>query len=198
VEEDEIHDDDYGMYPAKVIDIEDPLGLHRIQFAIPGKMERSGWAIPITSGGGAAQRGGHVMPAVGSDVFVVFLNGDPNTPAYQGGYWGARPTGSEMPADIQAAGADAHLVQAFELGQLGGLAFRVTLDERAGHRSFKIYAVDPADDEVVVSVELDLEKRGLVLYGLTGVELRSDGFVQALAPVIQFNNRALLPRAAPI
>jgi hypothetical protein len=195
VDDDEL---DFGTYPATVVDVRDEKGLHRVKFTIPGKIARSDWALPTTIGGGSAQRGGHVVPAVGSDIEVRFAHGNKNFPLYSCGWWGTPRTGSEMPRDIIDAKNEAHLVQAFEIGNLGTISFRVTLDERPTKRSFRIYAVDTTTNTQIAGIELDLEQRGLVLHGLTGVAIQSDGFVQLTAPTVQFNGRTLQTKAGPV
>lgn len=188
-------EDDHGTYMAFVADVADPLGLHRLRFSIPGKMALSDWAWPRNAGG--PQRGGHVVPRVGNMVVVNFIDGNKDLAVYSNGWWAQRADGKTAPVDLVAAGNQAHLVQAFEIGDIGGIAFRVTLDERSGRRSCRAYAVDTENDLEIVSLELDLEKRGIVIYGLTGIVLQSDGYIQATAPIVQINDRAAQTKGGP-
>lgn len=166
---------DHGIYDGTVIDRADPLNLRRVRVSIPGKGETV-WALPRTLGGGGAQRGGHVLPAIGQTVLVQFLHGDRRRPIYEGAWWGT----GEAPRELLAAGSDAQEVQAFEL-PLGtdGSALRVTLDGRAGKRAWKVAAVQRtgADESVLGSIELDIEQRVVEVYGLAGVQIRSLGFI---------------------
>lgn len=181
-------------YPAFVRHVDDPLGLHRVRCEIPGYMKLTPWAFPLTNGGGSANRGAHIVPIVGSIVFVRFLYGDDERPVYSGGSWSS----GMPPADVRAAGKEAHKIQALEIGALGDLSFRATVDERTGHRAVKIYAIDTTDDEVVASLEFDLEQRGVSLFGLAGVDIQGRGFVNIDAPQVQINDRLVATKAGPI
>lgn len=188
-------EEDNSTCLAFVSDVEDPLGLHRIRYSIPGKLALSDWSWPRDAGG--PQRGGHVVPRVGTMVVVNFIDGNKDLSVYSNGWWvnaGARQT---APADLITAGKQAHLVQAFEIGDIGGIAFRATIDERIGQRSARVYAVDTETNLEIVSIELDLEKRGIVIYGLTGIVLQSDGYIQATAPIVQINDRTAQTKGGP-
>lgn len=207
--DDEDDDDgkDFGVYPGYVVDNKDPDGRHRVRVHVPGLYERTAWAVPQTSGGGAvpnsagdATRGSgfHAAPRLNAVVFVSFLYGDPERPTYVGGDWGIVDGKSNMPADIVAAGKDAHLVQAGEW-RFADLSLRVVIDERPGKRALKVYAVDLQNSEdPIATIEIDLEGRGIVVYGLTGVAVQSSGFVQLTAPVLQLNERTVRTAAAPV
>lgn len=188
-------EDDNSTCMAFVSDVADPLGLHRIRFSIPGKMALSDWSWPRDAGG--PQRGGHVVPRVGDMVVVNFIEGNKDLTVYSNGWWVNAGSRQTAPTDIIAAGNQAHLVQAFEIGDIGGIAFRVTLDERVGRRSCRVYAVDTTTGIEIVTLELDLEKRGIVIYGLTGIVLQSDGYIQATAPIVQINDRTAQTKGGP-
>ena len=189
-------DDDHGTYMAFVSDVADPLGLHRIRFSIPGKMALSDWSWPRHAGG--PRRGGHIVPHVGDMVVIEFIDGNKDLSTYTNGWWAQRADGKTAPVDLVAAGNQAHLVQAFEIGDIGGISFRATLDERVGRRSCRVYAIDTVNNLEIVSLELDLEKRGIVIYGLTGIVLQSDGYIQATAPIVQINDRAVQTKGGPV
>lgn len=180
-------------YPGFVRQVDDPLGLHRVRVEIPGYMALTPWAFPEVSGGGMA-RGGHIVPEVNNIVFVRFLFGDDERPIYSGASWGT----PQVPADIKAAGKQAHLVQGLEISKLGDLSFRVTIDERPGKRAVKVYAVDVTDNEIIASLEFDLEKRGLSIFGLAGVDIQARGFVNVDAAQVQVHDRLVLEKAGPI
>lgn len=97
-----------------VTDNVDPEGLHRVLVRIPGLMDESQWATPLTMGGGSAQLGGHIVPPIGSDVVVQFIGGDYEHPVYSGGPWGRQ----QPPQTVVDAGPLAHQVQALQLGDL--------------------------------------------------------------------------------
>lgn len=72
------------LYPARVTANEDPKGLRRVRFVIPGLVEpESPWALPLaTGGGGSERRGGVIVPEVGATVGAMFAFGDPSLPYY--------------------------------------------------------------------------------------------------------------------
>lgn len=191
----DVEEQDLRTYIGFVIDNKDPLPLHRVCASIPGLTEDTGWMYPASTAGGGLQHGGHIAPKVGSRVRISQEMGDVERMVYEPHGW----VEEDVPADITAAGAEAHLVQAFEFAKLGPLSFRVTLDERPATRAFRIYAVDTEnEDDLVVALELDLVSRGVVVYGLTGVELRSLGFIQLSGAIIQMNERPVQPKSSPI
>lgn len=182
-----VEEKDPYAYVGFVLNAEDPRGEHRARIELPGLTDDTGWARPRHRHG--------VAPRVGDRVLVTYEFGNVDRPLWE--Y--AAQVQDERPADVRAAGTNAHLVHAFELGSLGPISFRVTLDERAASRGFRIYAVDTANgDDLIAAVELDLVNRAVVVYGLTGVEIRSTGFIQLAAALIQVNDRAVLPRSTPI
>ncbi|RTL27578.1 MAG: hypothetical protein EKK55_05960 [Rhodocyclaceae bacterium] len=196
--DEEPEDRDFGVYPAFVTKVNDPEGRHRVKVTVKNKISESDWARPSTSGGGSEGRGFHAAPKVGALVFLSFLDGDVEAPVYTCGSWAVDGSKKHMPADIAKAGADAHLVQAGEW-RFGDISLRVVIDERPATRSCRVYAVDLQNaEDPIASVELDLVGRGVVIHGLSGVEIRSDGFIQLLAAVIQANERTFMPKAAPI
>ena len=191
----QVEDSDLRPYVGFVLKVDDPRGEHRVCVEVPGLTDDTGWARPRSTMGGGLQHGGHIVPRVGSRVIVTYEYGNPERPLYEPAAWVAE----DVPADIVAAGNEAHLVQAFEFAKLGPISFRVTLDERPATRSFRIYAVDADNgDSLIAALELDLVSRATIVYGLTGVEIRSTGFIQLAAALIQFNDRALLPAATPV
>ena len=187
---------DFGLYDGTVIDIDDPLNLRRVRAELPG-MGPTVWAFPRTQGGGGAQQGGHVLPAVGSTVLVQFLHGDRRRPVYEGGWWGT----GEAPRELLAAGGDATKVQAFEWPMgTDGMSLRVTLDGRAGQRKWLLAAVERvgSDETVIASVELDLEQMVLDLYGLAGVQVRSLGFIDVKGLAARILKRRVDRNTKPI
>lgn len=190
------NDLDWGLYDAPVIDTADPLHLRRVRVNIPGRGETV-WALPRTTGGGGPQRGGHLLPRVGQTVLVQFLHGDRRRPVYEGAWWGT----GEQPRELLAAGAEAEQVQAFEVAMGNdGTSIRVTLDERAGKRAWKVAAVQRTgeSESVIASIELDLEQRVLDLYGLAGVQVRSLGFVDIKGLIARILKRRVDRNTKPI
>lgn len=119
----------YGAQKGTVVDNADPQGLHRCRIRVAGIADPyTDWSLPLTSGGGSAQRGGHIVPAVGADVVVWFHQGDPQGDSwYACGNWGQPEDADvpEVPDDVNADLANAHLVHSLQLGPV-----TLTFDER--------------------------------------------------------------------
>lgn len=199
----------FAPWPGVVVDNVDPDGLHRVKIRIDGLIEPStDWAFPLTgAGGGSAQRGAHVVPAINATVVVQFLGGDPERPVYQPAWWGRVQTSespnrdqykSEMPGDADAAGAEAHQVQVIELEGIS-----ITVDERGGKRLLAIYDRElreraAADTELAALgvgdpiIEYDIEGKGLTLSSLSAVVIKSKGIVTIDGLEVHVNGKLAL------
>lgn len=165
-----------------VVSNEDPEGLHRVKVKIPGLIEESQWALPMTMGGGSAQRGGHIVPDEGADVFVWFLGGDVERPVYSGGHWGKPSAGSEMPTDALDATSDAHKVQTLEMGNL-----RITFDERDDRKLFSLE--DKASGDSIV---WDMKNAGMRIELTAALLIKVFGKFDVQAAEISLNGRNVL------
>ena len=96
------------LYLGEVTRRDDPDGLGRVRCLIPGVIEpETRWAFPMGApGAGTAQRGTFEPPAVGSNVMVQFLLGDPDHPYYQTGPWGDPGGVSDVPTNAEVEGDD--------------------------------------------------------------------------------------------
>lgn len=68
----------YGLLVGRIVDVDDPANLGRVQARIgaQGANDRTGWIDPLW--GGAIEE----TPAVGDFIYVQFVDGDPNRPTY--------------------------------------------------------------------------------------------------------------------
>jgi uncharacterized protein involved in type VI secretion and phage assembly len=95
----------YGVYPAHVIDIQDPEGLGRVEVRLPWQRlsrqhDGMAWARLATLMAGDG-RGSWFIPEVGDEVLVAFEGGDPSRPYVLGSLWSAQDT---PPAAMDGAG----------------------------------------------------------------------------------------------
>lgn len=172
-----------------VVDNVDPEGLHRVRIDVPGVTRLTSWARPLTMGGGSAQRGSHIAPAVGADVAVWFTNGDIERPLYAALHWGkptpaeGQPIGEQPVTLRDAPPAEAHLVQALQLGPLV-----VTVDERPGQRKLALQDIESGD-----SIVWDFEKKGLVVRMTSAVLVESLGALDLNGLVTTVKRRLVTP-----
>ena len=178
-------------WPAEVIDVMDPEGLHRIKFTVPGLVEESPWAFPKTAGGGSAQFGGHIAPEVGGVVFVEWLGGDPEKPIYCGGSWGVVDgAGSEMPQAIRDAGEEAHLVHSVQLGPMEIVVDLRERDATAG--TGQLLSIEDRNAGTTI-LTYDISKQGLSLEADYLVQILAAGIVKVEAAQTQINQRTVKP-----
>lgn len=67
-----------GKYRALVVGNDDPLSERRLQVTVPEVDESPAWANPVTADGETE------VPAVGSEVWIEYDNGDPASPRWVG------------------------------------------------------------------------------------------------------------------
>jgi uncharacterized protein involved in type VI secretion and phage assembly len=88
-----------GGYLAEVINLDDPESLSRVQLRVlnfDGVDSHDGpiWARVACAFAGN-NRGSFLLPDVGDEVLVVFVNGDPRFPIVVGGLWNGSSTAPE-------------------------------------------------------------------------------------------------------
>ncbi|HEU4386674.1 MAG TPA: phage baseplate assembly protein V [Blastocatellia bacterium] len=80
-----------ASYLAEVVSVSDPQGLSRVQIRLlnfDGVADQDGpiWARVAVPFAGA-DRGAFMLPDVGDEVVISFINGDPRLPVVVGGLW---------------------------------------------------------------------------------------------------------------
>lgn len=80
----------YGKYRGTVIENIDPLQTGRVMLQCPDVLGEtpSSWAMPCVPATGV-QSGMFIVPAIGSQVWVEFEQGNPDYPIWSGGFWGS-------------------------------------------------------------------------------------------------------------
>jgi uncharacterized protein involved in type VI secretion and phage assembly len=97
----------YGVYPAVVVDLNDPEGQGRVRVRLPWSPDAGGggyeaWARLAAMMAGA-NRGAWFIPDVEDEVLVSFEAGDPRRPYVLGGLWNGRDA---PPEDMDGASAN--------------------------------------------------------------------------------------------
>lgn len=126
----------HGLYEGVVTNNKDPLGLGRVRLRVPGLVENSGWALPRgNTGGGTAQRGFYDPPDKNAEVFVQFIMGDTDRPAFEPGHWGNPDNEDEVPTPVKAVTpkTDRPQVKAYETAR-----YLLEFDHRGGNEKLTI------------------------------------------------------------
>lgn len=168
-------------WAAYVRDNRDPEGLHRVRVEVPGLIELSAWAYPLTNGGGSQRRGGHAVPHVGALVVVQFIGGDPEYPIYHGGWWAK----GKAPTLMAGAGEEAHRVSVLELGQVV-----LTVDERERDADLGIGRLVGITDTITGDeITFDLDGAGITIKASSELSIKADGIVNIEGAQVQIQGR---------
>lgn len=198
----------YSLYLGTVERVDDPKGMGRIRFSIPGFIEPlSAWALPINTGfGGKHQRGVFNVPEIGSTVAVQFIQGDIDQPVYQGAYFApeadrdpteeekangvtGKVTDTEVPTPVkEVTPEDRPKVRAIETEK-----FYIYIDDRDGSEedpdSGKERLLIQFKDDDEVFIEVDGLNRGIQISATAAVALRSTGLVSIEGAQVQIQGR---------
>lgn len=199
-----------AMYVGTVTNNEDPKGVGRILFTIPGFIEPDGaWARPMgTMGGGINKRGGFFVPPVNAEVTIFFAQGDIDTPYYLAAHWGAEVegaaddggTGAEVPTGVR----EIPITERKDVKCIETERWLIRIDDRLGDPNDPEGENDPAggrerlqllykDDPEGTFVEIDGLNRFVVLSATAGIQLVSLGTVTLDANQVQIQGRTVNP-----
>ena len=176
-----------GLYMGYVTHRNDPEGLGRVRFCIPGLIEPHGpWAWPLgTGGGGSRDRGLFAVPEVGAEVGILFNMGDENQAHYLCGHWGLPGGTSEVPEEAQVTPPDNRV--------LATETFRIELCESAGKRAARIVNRRNGD-----YLELDAERNTVAISGTTSIAIQAVGSIDIRGATVQIQGRTVTPTPDPI
>lgn len=180
-----------ALYIGEVVDREDPESLGRVRVRIPGLVEpSSNWAFPLgTLGGGNDRRGFFAVPEKGSEVGVLFHQGDVDHPYYLAGHWGKPDGKAEVPEPVRdLSKEEAPKVRAFETER-----FLLVFDDRGGKEALVIKDKKSGDQ-----VEFDGAAMGITVKATSALLLKADGLVSIEGASVQINGRLVLPGPKPI
>jgi uncharacterized protein involved in type VI secretion and phage assembly len=105
-----------GVVPAKIIDVNDPAAMGRVQVKFPiltGNDEGT-WAPVATMMAGGA-RGSWFMPEVDDDVLLAFENGDTNHPYVVGFMWNGQQQPPRTDPHLRVIqSVNGHMIEMFD------------------------------------------------------------------------------------
>lgn len=186
------HDDDgdrrfLAIYEGTVAARNDPERLGRVKVRVPGLLEpESGWALPCAMPGAGPGIGFYMIPPVGAEVVVWFVQGDPDRPRYAAGNWTRR---GGAPGPVRDASAEeAPLIAILETEK-----FRLLIDERPTSPGFEI-----KDKQLGNGVTYDGLTGSLELKATTLVKIESLGAVSIDGLAVTIKNRPVNPAGGPI
>ena len=176
-----------GLYTGYVTDRDDPEGLGRVRFCIPGLVEpHSAWAWPLgTAGGGFKDRGFFAVPEEGAEVAVFFNQGDVDAPYYLSAHWGKPDGESEVPEEAQVDPPDNRVIAT--------PTFRIELDESADGKKLKLTNRKTGDHLL-----FDAEENTITLEGTTAITIRAVGAISIEAAQVTIAGRVVRPVGDPI
>jgi hypothetical protein len=181
-----------SIYDGVVVDNVDPLVIGRLRITVPGLIEPySDWAMPIGApGAGSDARGLWCIPAIGSNVSVMFKEGDPDHPRWLPGPWGAPNDNPESPTFVRdLSPSDAVQVTGIETKR-----YAIVFDDRPGKESITIRDRLFAEN----SIAIDGVQQTVRISGTVAVDIRSTGLVNIDALQVVINGRVVLPNGNPI
>jgi uncharacterized protein involved in type VI secretion and phage assembly len=171
----------FGVYPAIVTDIVDPLSMGRIEIKLPwlggqGADDVRAWATLLTPYADDDQ-GIEILPSVDTQVVVAFEAGDLRRPYMIGASWNGRETLPESPAAPNNKRLwKTRAGSLLEFDDTDG-ASKVTVSMQSGHK----VVLDDAAQEVTVehsngcSVKIDIAGR---------VAIQANSSVEITAPTV--------------
>ena len=188
----------YGVHEGYVVTNRDPKALGRVRVCVPGLLpdEGSTWAYPMSPSKGSG-RGSWDPPDIEAEVYVWFLNGDPEKVRYMPGHHfrDHEPTAVKAAKD-EAETSEEKVDAALEVKVIYETdEWNIVADERVGKRRLYIQAKSLGEDLVegsALMIEFDREQGVLGLVGIGGIALSSTGLINIEASSIQIGGRKVV------
>lgn len=172
-------------YEASVVRRDDPMGLGRITFTIPGEVDESDWTLPVgMPAAGGYRHGALTVPPVDAVVLVFFILGDRENPRYLSGNHGE----DEVPEGTAVTDDGDNVVWEDE-------RLRVEVDSRLLTCGVRVH--DRAT-KLAVQLELDMVTRQVSIASDIGVSITSKGKVTIAGSTVTINGRPVSPVGKPI
>lgn len=192
-------------YLGTVTDNADPKKLGRVRLSVEGVVQNSDWALPAGNpGGGSSRHGLFSPPEKGASVFVFFLQGDVDKPAFMVGHWGAPGGKIETPGPVggyatpkidltpgtpeEISPEDASKVTAFETAK-----WVVVLDDRDGKEVAKIEHKKTGDH-----ILLDGSKQRMDINSTANIWIRCMGSITIDCNGFTVNGRPIFPNGKAV
>lgn len=185
-----------ASYLAEVVSLRDPDNLGRIQVRLlawdgVGNQDGPVWARVAVPFAGA-DRGAFLLPDVGDEVLVTFVQGDPRFPVIVGGLWnGAAPA-------PEVLGGDGSRVDRWTFVGKAGTRIAI-LEERSGQETISL--TTPAGVKGVLTDDgggrIELEAAGSkIVIDSSGVKIETGAKVGVQASQVEINSGQVTVNAA--
>ena len=177
----------FGVYPAIVIDTNDPEGQGRVKITLPWAADTQVWARVSTLMAGN-NRGTWFIPDLGTEVLVAFEAGDATRPHVIGSLWNGR---DQPPASMDAEN-NLKLLRSRN-------GVRISIDDTNGSESLKLET--PGGQRITLedgagSVVINDSNGNSIKMGPGGIEVMSSSKVRVDASVVEINAGVLTVNAA--
>lgn len=178
-----------GLYSGFVMDNADPLFQYRVRVMVPHMFDQgTAWARPGSGFGGSDRRGMVMIPKVGANVLVSFVQGDQRHPVYHPDHHNSGGHLSHMktpPRGGPVAPKDACLLWGWE-----GDRYAFQVDERAGNEYLRIIDKTEGENARKSLIEMDLKMGVTAVYARTQLRLFcEDGSVVIKGRSVVINDR---------
>ena len=178
----------YGLRQGTVVDNKDPRGMPRVRVRVPGIIDTpSAWALP--RGSGAKHWGVNMVPPIGADVYVQFVDGRIDQPVWEPGPPGQDEVFPEFaPPDVSVLGIG---------------PFRLIIDRRDGQNTATLAAVmtNPAtgNEERVASIQLDADNLSIQITAIGAIQVQGESLTDIdSAGDVQIKGRKITLANRPI
>lgn len=179
-----------ALYDGVVTRRDDPLKIGRVRVRVPGLIDETDWAFPLSMGRGDGVGFWHV-PKVGADVGVWFLTGNFDRPFYVPGHHIAPRGSGRGPSFIQASSVSVEDAPEIKLWETED--HLILLDGRTGSQAFEVRDKLTGD-----GVAYDRSTMSLEVKGTISVKITSVGVIDLDALSVTIMGRPVVPGAGPI
>ena len=179
----------FGLYAGTVVNREDPNNLCRVKVSIPGVMEITNWASP--KGSGTKNFGSASVPPLDSDVYVQFINGNPDQPVYEPADFGI--VNGESEVFKEHTDPDIHV---FGIGP-----FRAVIDYRnpgSGTLRIKMVKEINGSEEDISWIEFSELGNSIEIHADSAIGVDSGAIIDIDSSTVQIKERKIMSTTRPI